>query len=376
MFTYIIKLFQRPKGTGANLDNRPKDKQDKDYHLSELVGAVNPVTWIEKPQSGWRKFPIFNQNGSGSCVAQTLAKLMGISYWLLNGIYVHFSATHIYQRRPNKPAGGMAGVDAFNIAREGVTLENLAPSQNLTDEQMDSYKVTKEKEEVGKVFAISNFIVDPINDIDTIASIIQTTGKGVMVWFYFKYAEWNDMPTVQGSMDLYASSTIRHSVTAVDFTLYKGKKAIIIEDSWGPTFGLGGQRIITEDFFRDRNFFAGHIMKFVFEDETQNPDTNKPKYKFTKQLSFIPWDVSKNQPANMSAHTAQKADVIALQNILKYEGLFPKNVDSTGYYGAVTAKHVKEFQIKYNLAPIEELNQLQGRTVGPKTIEKLNSLYK
>ena len=104
--------------SGAIIDIRPEEEKEKDYHFGEIVAAANPVNWVEKPQSAWRKFPIFNQDGSGSCVAQTLAKLLGILYWLKNQLYVHFSATHIYQRRSNKPYGGMAGVDAFNIARK------------------------------------------------------------------------------------------------------------------------------------------------------------------------------------------------------------------------------------------------------------------
>src|SRR6185503_11714235 len=108
----------------------------------------------EKISTSWRKFPIFNQNGSGSCVAQTMAKILGVMYYLKNGTYVHFSATHIYQRRINKPEGGMSGVDAFNIARNGATLEVLTPSQDMTDTQMDNIKIEKYKEDVGLVFKL------------------------------------------------------------------------------------------------------------------------------------------------------------------------------------------------------------------------------
>jgi hypothetical protein len=69
------------------------------------------------------------------------------------------------------------------------------------------------------------------------------------------------------------------------------------------------------------------------------------------------------------------ADIVALQNILKYEGLFPLNIDSTGNYYALTMAGVLAFQIKYNVANPGELNQLQGRQAGPKTLEKLNELY-
>lgn len=367
--------------SGALIDTRGDAEKENDYQFGEIVAATNPVNWVEKPQSAWRRFPIFNQDGSGSCVAQTLAKLLGILYWLKNQLYVHFSATHIYQRRANKPSGGMAGVDAFNIASKGATLEELVPSQNMTDPQMDGTEIPQYKQDVGSVFKMGNYVSLPIKDIDTIASVIQTTDKGVMVWFYFEHREWTDVPQVLNpNLDLRAASTSRHSVTAVDFTLYQGKKALIIEDSWGPGHGMGGQRIITEDFFRVRNWFAAYPISFAFEDQTQpqpqpSPGPAKPKYTFTKPLEFIPWDSAKNQPANVALHENQKADVVALQNILKYEGHFPSNVSSTGYYGSITAKAIDNFQRAHQVAPLSELDSLRGRRVGPKTIKVLNEIY-
>lgn len=365
--------------SGALIDTRGDAEKENDYQFGEIVAATNPVNWVEKPQSAWRKFPIFNQDGSGSCVAQTLAKLLGILYWLKNQLYVHFSATHIYQRRSNKPSGGMAGVDAFDIARKGATLEELVPSQNMTDSQMDGTEIPQYKQDVGSVFKIGNYVSLPIKDIDTIASVIQTTSKAVMVWFYFKGDEWTDVPTIKYSdLNLYAGDTSRHSVTAVDFALHQGKKALIIEDSWGQFFGLNGQRVITEDFFRVRNWFAAYPINFAFDDQTQpqpSPGPAKPKYTFTKPLEFIPWDSAKNQPANVVLHESQKADVVALQNILKYEGHFPSNVSSTGYYGSITAKAVYAFQVAHKVAPLSELDSLRGRRVGPKTIKALNEIY-
>jgi len=277
----------------------------------------------------------------------------------------------------------MAGVDAFNIARTGATLEELVPSQNMTDSQMDGTEIPQYKHDVGSVFKIGNYVSLPIKDIDTIASVIQTTGKAVMVWFYFNRDEWVDVPIIKyPDLNLNAGETSRHSVTAIDFTLYNGKKALIIEDSWGQFFGLNGQRVITEDFFQVRNWFAAYPINFAFDDQTQpqpepqpSPGPGKPKHTFTKPLVFIPWDSAKNQPADLASHESQKTDVVALQNILKYEGRFPSNVSSTGYYGSVTAKAVYAFQVAHKVAPLSELDSLRGRRVGEKTIKVLNEIY-
>lgn len=386
MIRKLLNLFSKKQmGTGANIDVRPQEKKEKDYHLGEIVASLNPVNWSEKPRDQWRKFPIFNQNGSGSCVAQTTAKLLGILYWLKNNTYVHFSATHVYQRRSNKPSGGMAGVDAFDIAKKGVTLEELAPSQNMTDAQMDGYKIDNYKEKVGEIFSIPKYVQLPTGDIDAVASTAQTTQKGIMVWFYFKIDEWTERPVVK-YLDLNPSApdTARHSVTAVDYTLINGKKALIIDDSWGTSYGVAGQRIIDEDFFRARNFFAAYPINFAFEDQTQpsplpgpepQPVPGKPKYNFTQKLVFIPWDTANNQPVDTVLHENQKSDVKALQGVLKFEGMFPANTESSGYYGAITAKGVLVWQKKYAIASTEELDSLAGKTIGPKSLSKLNELY-
>jgi len=337
------------KELGALIDVRTEEAKKKDYRFEEVVASVAPVNWIEKPV--WRKFPIFNQNGSGSCVAQTLRKMAGVYIWLKTQVFIALSASHIYQRRSNKPAAGMSGVNVFEVGQKGITLEEFAPSENMSDAQMDAVQVLPFMEEVGKVFKLGNYLVVPIKDIDTIASIIQTTGKAVMVWFYFQGDEWGNVPVVKNPNLTPENAPARHSIAAVDFTLYNGEKAIIIDESWGQGTALNGQRIITESFFKQRNFFAAHFMNFAFE----IAPVAKPKYTFTKDLQFEMTD----------------PDVKALQDVLKYEGLFPANAESTGYFGAITKKGVQDWQIKHKIV---SSGAGFGR-VGPLTRAKLNSIY-
>ena len=351
--------------SGATIDTRTEAEKQKDYKLEELVTSVALVNWVEKPQSAWRKFPIFNQDGSGSCVAQTGAKELGILRWLKDKVYIHFSATDIYQRRINKPAGGMGQDDVRKIMAQGTTLEVLTPSQSMNDATMDAVVIEAYKHQVGTVFSVPNYVTDPVKDVEAVASIIQQTSKGVMVWFYFQYDEWNERPVVKNpTLNLNAPATARHSVTAVDYTLVGGKKCLIIEDSWGPGTGIGGQRIVDEDFYKARNWYAGHLMTFKFDSgvEPTPIPTPMPQHKFLRDLAWNPVYFT-------------DIDVKALQDILKYEGLFPTNVDSTGYYGSVTAKAVLAWQKNHKVASDAELDVLQGKRVGQKTRSFLNSIY-
>jgi hypothetical protein len=334
------KPLEELNNPGALLDTRTPEEKAKDYRFGEIVSAVEPVVWEEKKQSQWRKFPIFDQDGSGSCVAQTLRKQYGVYMWLRTGVWIDISASHIYQRRINKPSAGMGGTDVFTIGQKGTTLNAFAPSDNLSDLQMDNVQVVPFMEKIGETFKLGNYIVVSPTDIDTVASIIQATGKAVMVWFYFTYDEWQNTPVVKNpNLDLQANSTLRHSVAAVDFGLVNGKKCLIIDDSWGLAQAMNGQRVVTEDFFTARNFFAAHFMNFAFE----NMPIAKPKY--------------------------IDGDVVSLQNCLKHYGTFPSNVESTGIIGPVTRKAISDFQVNEGLHPTGT------GTVGPLTKTRLLELY-
>jgi len=349
---------------GAMPDERSEEEKQSDYVFAETVATVNPVDWKEKPEGDWRKFEIYNQDGSGSCVAQTAAKLIDILKWLATGEWQHFSASHIYQRRANKPNPGMGAIDVFTILGKGVCKESDAPSQNMNDEEMDAIKVPDNVDLV----KVPNYLSLPIQDIDTVASVIETTKKGVMVWLYFAPSEWTDVPQLIKDINL-VTAPCRHSVTAVDYTIYQGKKALIIEDSWGTSYGKAGQRVITEDFFKARNYYCGYPITFKYVEKSE-----EVKYTFNKPLIFIEWDYKKNQPKNPELHASQKSDVVALQNVLKKLGYFADNISSTGYYGSITAKAVYKFQVAYEVDTLEILNDLKGRRVGKKTLAALNNL--
>lgn len=332
-------------------DTRPQEAKEKDFLQKEIVATIAPTPWAQKDPSTWRRFPIRNQAQSGSCVAQTLAKVVGVDYWQKHGEdmanFPILSANTIYNRRSNAPAAGMIGVEAWNLAKEhGLALEAISPSQEKSDAQMATTPEPEWVEDTAKIFRIDNFIQPPIRDIDAIASTIAKTGKAVMVWFSFDLNEWTDEPTLKTQ-----TPKERHSVSAVDFTLWNGERALIIDDSWGNFGQWRGQRIITETFFRQRNLFAAYPMGLKPIDGAGT----KPSHGWHTDMAF----------------GMTNPDIAAMQDALKWEGLFPANIESTGYYGAITATHVLAFQKKHGIPD----GGLGGKIAGPKTRAKLNELY-
>lgn len=65
-------------------------------------------------------------------------------------------------------------------------------------------------------------------------------------------------------------------------------------------------------------------------------------------------------------------EIKALQECLKFEGIFPTNIASSGYYGAITKKTVQTFQLNHSVTTADSAGY--GR-VGPKTRAMLNSIY-
>jgi hypothetical protein len=227
----------------------------------------------------------------------------------------------------------------------GATFEQLMPSQGLNESAMNiSSDRTPLVEIAAKIGRGGNYFSLPI-DIDTIASYVETQGKGVVIGVRFGPNEWDKpVPQIMGSDTRWG-----HGICATNATLYNGKKAIVIEDSWGTNTGLGGRRIITEDWFTaGRIVFAGYYL-FLKNDGL----TVKPTYQFARDLKY---------------GMVGDPDVVKLQEVLSYLKYFPSSVDFTGNFYGMTLKAVKDFQEANGITPVSGF-------VGPLTRDKLNTIF-
>jgi hypothetical protein len=321
---------------GANEDTRTDEQKAKDFKFEEIVSAPMPVSWVEKPPSTWTKYPIRNQDGSSTCVAQSMAKIVG-ALESKRATFPVLSAASIYNKRKDQTVDGMIGTEAMDIAlNSGLVPEVVVPSQLLSEAQVRAQVVNDAYlDDLAKAARIGGYVQFSPRDFDSVASTIQATGKPVMVWFTFTYPEWTDVPTI-----ISPTPNLRHSVTAVDVTLYQGQQCIIIEDSWGK-FGLfDGQRAITRAFYEVRNLFAAYPIGLkLVSDVTPKPDVIAlAGPKFGDQSDFVK----------------------SIQDFLKWNGTFPVNVESTGFYGAITARAVLAFMVKYGVTPSDPQGRLWG----------------
>ena len=155
--------------------HKNKEEKAKDWHKQLATGIS--LNWIEKNFDEVSRFPVRDQDGSGSCVAQTLALILGIENFLEEGRFVEFSAKDIYTRRSNKDTMGMIGVEALEIVRKyGCTLEALIPSQKQNEVEINSIDRKISDEEIAKIFRIKDYYQLPFI-LDQIATIMESGRK-------------------------------------------------------------------------------------------------------------------------------------------------------------------------------------------------------
>ncbi len=342
---------------GVAPDIRTKEEKAKDWQYAETASAVS-VIWKEKKLEEVRFFSRRDQNGSSSCMAQSGVKMLGIENVVEENIYEEFSATPVYQARANKPGGGMWQQDLLSIlCKPTACLDSQVPSQKLGESQIDvPYTQTQEQIDTATEYKAGGYSFIPIN-IDKIASII-SEGKAVQLVMFFARDEWwlNIEPKIKHpELKNFDADALHHGICAVDYLLWNGQKALAIEDS-SVYPNENGQRIITEEFLLKRCYGAGYLLPRT----NQHAVVNKPKYKFTKPLTY---------------GMLNNKDVKILQNILKFEGSMLNSIPSTGNFLALTAQAVKKWQVVHGIVDFINENDLTKIRIGSKSIAILNKLY-
>lgn len=325
----------------------PSEEETK--KLIEVLPSASDPVWKKEEEKDWTIYPIFDQGSTNQCTWFTIKKLLGINYLKDEGAFLDFSASYGYEQRENRPSSGDSVNSIRNTGKRGVTLEQLYPSKTKKNNDTAELTAKPHAAKVAEVFKIDELLDLPTGDIDAIASTMKATGKGVMLWFWATSKEWKQFipQLIDKNITLY-TAPVRHSVTAVDFFIYDGKKCLLIEDSWGTDTGHGGRRLITEDFLKARNYYAGYVTKFQF---STAPVVVKPKI-----------------PVNFGE---ENASVGVLQRYLQAKGFFPANHGTTNYYGSITAEAVLKWQLANNVDNPETLKSLKGHYFGQKSLAKV-----
>lgn len=353
-----------PTNLGAVEDNRTPKERAKDYKAAEVVAGASPLSWKPLVLNDVKVLFPKNQLQRSSCVAQTIATTKSRNQFREEGNLVDVSPTMPYNGRSNKPGLGMTAIDAnlYSI-KKGASLEAICPSEGLSEGAMNEATITKLDLQIGQILRAGGFFGIDF-DMDSIARIMESDrkrgmGVPVMLWFQFPInGEWWLQIPQEGNGN---GAQTAHSVCGIEYGMYEGEKAFAIQESAGvnTTFEPNKKniRIVKESYLKK------HIIFAAYERDLSNDwrDGNAPE----KPIHWF------SVPLNFSEAVIINPEVKILQNILKFEGVLAKDIESTGYYGALTAKAVLAFQVKHGI-PTDNNG---GRRAGEKTLAKLNELY-
>jgi len=332
--------------TGLLPDDRKPEELEKDYLTSELFGAeevewIDFEQWKQKPevQKMLNELPVYDQNGSSSCVSQSIALIATINNWKEEGKAIKYSARGIYARRSNKPEEGMKFYDAADLfVKYGVVPEPILPSEDLDEDAMnklDDYLPSYDL--IGKIYAPRNYFW--VNSFDDVVQVI-SRGYPCQIGVRFGPGEWNYVvPQIRGNDLRWGHSII---VLANAYFTYQGKRAVLIQDSRSANSGWNGRRILTENWFQGSRFMGGLWYEDMNNFAVYNTSPAQlPKYQWTRDL----YVGSRGDDVKMLQ--------LALGMIKDEQGyLFPLiSQTPTGFYGGYTRQAVARFQKMNNLLP-------------------------
>lgn len=320
-------------------DPRSPEEKALDYKHEDLaMGEVEeiPLVWVDVKDKVRKTYPISNQDGSLSCVAQAVAKLLAIHEIKEGRTYVKLCPKIIYDFRENYPDGGMWLPNALSIGcNVGACEETMLPC-DMKGETFMNDKTLITPEMLNNALNYRGLYYFEITDrkIDNIAKIL-AQDYGVLLGFRFDRDEWLDVPVVNPN----SKKALGHGTAGTDYFLYETEKSLGMDDSWGPGYGKGGTRIITETFLNARCFYAGYI-------------TSLPNFKFTLDLKI---------GANGKKDRKIDLEVRKLQETLNKHG---SNLMIDGVFGNRTKVAVIIYQKAHSL--------VGDGIVGPKTRAVLN----
>lgn len=327
--------------TGAIKDDpRSPEEKARDYSHEEVLGAGATFEWKEKAWSDLLHFPFRDQDGSGSCGAQSGAKAITAL------VEKAMSAAPIFRNRTNYPSTGMFLKDiGANLLHIGTCLESLAPSLQKNDAQIDATAYPETP------FKVSGYYFLPCGtscNIDLLAEALEK-GHPLVIGISTNYKDWVDVPVISKE-----ATSINHFVCAVpkNYLMRDGKKTILIDDSFAlnTTYNQTGQRFLTEEFLKAQSWGIMALIPFT--------ETKKPKYHFEKVLEY-----------GMTG-----TEVVKLQDMLIWENFLQPGFN-TGKFRILTATALRDWQIAHGITDFADEKDLTKIRFGNKSIKVGNSIY-
>lgn len=338
-----------------------KDIEDnRDYQLDEVATAPLPFDWdtgfdIEDSLSIALntpfRIPVKDQAQSSSCGGMAWAYLAAILESLKTGNFEDRSAKYVYAQTA-VPGGGSRGRDNAEIfVNQGVSRESVLPSVPATEANLTrSADITDPVRINAKLARSFVYAQTPIN-INSVAMAIRDHGGVILGIDGSNNGTWaSEFPLPPNSTEW------RHWVYFGKAARVNGRKHIACLNSWGTDVGDRGWQWLSEEYFSEGHVWSAwtHVLMPPITPPVETPT----EHVFNENLAF----------------GEASEEVKHLQTKLKKLGFFPSTINPTLFYGDITRRAVLNFQVTHNVSPIADLVALNGKSFGPKTRAKINSL--
>lgn len=371
---------------GVVEDTRSQEEKDKDYQTKEIVamGVTENVFRSISDIKEIRHYNLRNQGQGNSCMANGGAKVLEAIYTTFTGKKVKLSSNPIYNIRSNKPNAGMVLGNLMDILKTRNTCDySLSPSDNLTDQQIDSLEFPANFESLNNISVPTGYSY-PKQDFYYIASLIQKFGA-VIGMCRCTFQEWcRSIPKANPNSKF--TGEVGHGWAFTDRILFKNTEFLVMEDSWGFLYNYdedsiltkdeiswlssNGIRLITKEFFDSNIIGVGLMTNFYFD----TPDMDRVKLMEKDTVKNIVF-------TNPLSYGRSSNDIKNLQSFLQYTGDMPilqdkygNIVENTGNYLEITRKAVLKFQLRELSAYRDEVVSLNGKTFGVKSIKRANEI--
>ena len=223
------------KGFGAI----PSPKDFRDYTLSYRALPIEQESYCV---GGIR---IKNQGTKPTCVSHALSSIIEYNYKKEIGEYERFSTDFIYGLRDNKAykTEGMYIREALSVVKNygDVFYEDL-PTNSYAAEAAEKVKEKEESlKKAAEPYKISAYF--KIEDINALKYSLLNNGPAIGGMYWYKNAELEDkVYNYKLTKDYFT-----HAVIIIGWT----KNYIIVQNSWGITWGWNGCFLVPEkDFFK------------------------------------------------------------------------------------------------------------------------------
>lgn len=350
----------------------------RDVPLSAVV--AEDVLLPDSYEIDVSQLPAWNQKQIGSCIGHASAKKKQTMDFIETKQVFQLSPRFVYalcKSIDGLPYEGTYYRLAGKILMDyGCATESTVPNNcNLSHaEYIDLKNIPDEAYKEAKPFAIKGYAYVNPHDLNELRRGIMQ--GGVLLGMKLDKNWWTNRDGIRSYKpeDLFPLRVPEqilggHAVFAYKWDTVDGRVRIWIINSFGDQWGIQGKGYFFWDEYNafSENGVPGLVEGWTYVDLPNDwvkevkelPKAPEFKYNFTKNLV-------KGQTND---------DVKNLQIALKILGYFPSWQKTTGFYGNITQAAVMAFQYKYQIASVEELREVSGTKVGPKTRLKLNELF-